>query len=204
VSVVFRKTLDNLMRVEGGYVFDPRDSGGETYRGIARRFWPDWLGWARVDGHKTEEKRAGQLDRLLASDAALQELVAEFYEVNFWSALRCDAVSVLSVPVAVELFDTGVNCGIETAGRILQRGLNALNDRGRLYHDLIVDGDIGERTIEALRQYLLARPTHGEGVLLKIQNALQGAHYIELAERRQKDEAFVYGWFWTRIELPRE
>ena len=34
-----------LLTNEGGYVFDPHDPGGETWRGIARAFNPKWTGW---------------------------------------------------------------------------------------------------------------------------------------------------------------
>ena len=39
---------------EGGYVNDPVDRGGETHRGVARKFNPDWKGWALVDRLKRE------------------------------------------------------------------------------------------------------------------------------------------------------
>ncbi len=38
-------------------------------------------------------------------------------------------------------------------------------------------------------------------VPLRALNALQGAFYVELAERRAKDEAFVYGWLLNRVEI---
>ena len=39
----------------------------------------------------------------------------------------------------------------------------------------------------------------GEVVLVRALNSLQGAFYVELAEKRQKDEAFVYGWLLNRV-----
>ena len=42
----------------------------------------------------------------------------------------------------------------------------------------------------------------GEQVLVKALNCLQGERYIKLAEKRQKNESFVFGWLGTRIELP--
>jgi len=30
-------------------------------------------------------------------------------------------------------------------------------------------------------------------------NCLQGAFYVELAEKREKDERFVYGWLLNRV-----
>jgi len=38
-------------------------------------------------------------------------------------------------------------------------------------------------------------------VLCRALNCLQGAYYIELAERREKDERFVYGWLKNRVVL---
>ena len=39
------------MKHEGGYVFDPDDSGGETYKGVARKFHSKWEGWSKIDLH---------------------------------------------------------------------------------------------------------------------------------------------------------
>ncbi|MFM7564688.1 MAG: glycosyl hydrolase 108 family protein, partial [Planctomycetota bacterium] len=36
----FAIAFDETMINEGGYVDDPDDRGGETYRGVARRFHP--------------------------------------------------------------------------------------------------------------------------------------------------------------------
>ena len=37
--------------------------------------------------------------------------------------------------------------------------------------------------------------------MLKALNALQGERYIDLAEKRQANESFVYGWLRTRVEI---
>lgn len=76
----------------------------------------------------------------------------------------------------------------------------------RLYHifeiipdDLIVDGDVGNRTIRALEAFIAIRGEDGEEVLYKMLNSLQGAFYITLSERRSKDEKFIFGWFKNRV-----
>ena len=76
--------------------------------------------------------------------------------------------------------------------------LNVLNLKGELYDDLTADGVIGSRTLRALQAYLVHRE---EATLVKMLNVLQGAFYIELAERREKDESFIYGWFNKRVIL---
>ena len=36
-------------RNEGGYANNSADTGGETYAGIARNYWPKWQGWKYID-----------------------------------------------------------------------------------------------------------------------------------------------------------
>ena len=82
-----------------------------------------------------------------------------------------------------------------------QRSLNALNSQGTHYSDLVVDGVIGNGTLGALKDYLDRRQHEGERVLLKALNCLQGARYIEIAEARERNESFVFGWFSHRVGL---
>ena len=63
--------LQEVLKNEGGYVNDPDDSGGETYKGIARRFHPDWIGWAYVDNRDFKNPN-------------LDKLVSDFYYIKFW------------------------------------------------------------------------------------------------------------------------
>ena len=101
--------------------------------------------------------------------------------------------------MAAELFDTGINMGSGTATGFLQRALNALNRNGRDYADLKVDRRIGPATLLALHTFFRKRGSSGEAVLLKAVEALQGAHYVRLAETRPSQEAFLYGWLANRI-----
>ena len=41
----FEEAYYKTMGHEGGYTDDPSDVGGETYKGIARTYNPDWDGW---------------------------------------------------------------------------------------------------------------------------------------------------------------
>lgn len=173
------KIIDRIIKVEGGYVDDPSDSGGETNFGItialARRF--GYVGAMR------------DLPRSVAFD---------IYTAKFWNVIKADDLAKLSELVTEEVVDTSVNMGPSRAGKFLQRALNVLNKRGSLYLDVAVDGAIGAATISALRAYLDSRD---EETLAKALNCLQGAYYITLAERREKDERFVYGWLKNRVKL---
>ena len=53
----------------------------------------------------------------------------------------------------------------------------------------------------ALRAFLGRRGDAGERVLLKALNCLQGARYIDLAQRRSANESFLYGWIANRVAL---
>ena len=64
---------------------------------------------------------------------------------------------------------------------------------------MTVDRQIGAATIAALDAFLAKRGKAAESVLLKAVEALQGAHYLHIAEARPSQEAFVYGWLANRI-----
>jgi lysozyme family protein len=176
----FQEAVRDVLGNEGGYVFDPKDSGGETNWGITARV-------ARAFGYMAPMR---QMTR---------EQAAEIYKARYWDTLRLDDVAAVAPRVAFELFDTAVNQGTDAAARYLQRSLNVLNNEGSFYGDTKVDGRVGSMTIAALREFINRRGTEGETVLLKGLNALQGAFYVELAERREKDERFVYGWLKNRL-----
>lgn len=173
------KTINKIIAVEGGYVDDPDDSGGETNFGIT-------VAVARASGYHG------------AIRDMPREVAFNIYVAKYWDAVRADDLVALSEHVAEEVVDTAVNMGAGTAVRFLQRSLNVLNNRGKLYPDLVADGLIGPVTINALADYLAVR---SELVLCRALNCLQGARYIELAEKREKDERFLFGWLQNRVVL---
>lgn len=178
--------LDALFAHEGAYSADPLDPGGETYRGVARRRWPQWIGWHRVDNLRSHEN----FPRVLQSDAKLAADVRDFYRREFWDRLSGDQIR--SQAVATELLDQAVNFGLAIAVLHLQQALNALNRNATSWPDVIEDGDCGPRTVAAMSA-CLANPAD-EGPLLVALSNLQGARYIELARRNPKLERFLRGW----------
>lgn len=178
----FAEALVAVFGIEGGFSDDPDDSGGATRFGITEAV-------ARRHGY------TGPMRALPA------DLARDIYRADYWDAQQLDAVALLSRPIALELFDTGINMGTSHAGEFLQMSLNAFNRRASDYDDIEVDGEIGTRTLEALAAFLAHRQRAGETVLLRALNALQGAAYIEMAERRDKDERFVFGWFLQRVRI---
>lgn len=123
----FRRSLDHVLLMEGGYTDDPYDPGGPTNLGITLADLASYRGVAVTD----------------ASDAALKsaikaltpEAVAPIYLSRYWQP-SCSG----SLPPALALFhfDTAVNQGISTAARMLQQSLS-----------VDVDGEIGPITLAA-------------------------------------------------------
>lgn len=174
---------------EGGYVFDPDDAGGGTYKGVARRYHSGWPGWATIDRIKQQADNRRQLNRLLGEDAELQQQIGDFYKQNYWDRFQGDAVA--SQQLAEELFDTGVNMGVHRAVRFLQEGLNLLNRNQKSFKDILEDGKSGSGTLSALNKYLAKDPAEH---LLKIMNILQGMHYIEYMRKSPTQEKYARGW----------
>lgn len=176
------QVIDEIIRIEAGYVDHPDDRGGPTRFGVTEKV-------ARAYGY------TGPMQDL--PEPLARKILTDLY----WFKPGFDKVAVHSVPVAIELCDTGVNMGQPTAIKMLQRCLNALNQRGEHWSDVSVDGQIGSATIDALARFMARRGPQGETVLLKALNCLQCARYIEIAEKNPSQEAFVYGWISNRVGL---
>ncbi len=171
---------------EGGYVNDAIDRGGETYRGISRVHHPSWDGWTKIEALKRKSGFPGSLD----SDRSLQTKVKSFYKKKYWDKFLGDAIT--EQQVAEELYDTGVNMGVRRSVRFLQNGLNLLNRNQKNYGDLVVDGWLGQGTLNILSQYL--QQDNNPTVLLKMINIQQGARYIDIMENDSTQERFARGW----------
>ena len=172
--------IEDLIAREGGFVDHPADKGGPTRWGITQAV----------------ARRHGYVDQM---DKMPRIVAASIYKRQFWRAPGFYLVADIAPKLAGELFDTGVNMGTGTAIGFLQRALNALNGNGQDYHDISVDRKIGPITLRTLEAFIEKHGPPAEGVLTKAIDALQGAHYLRLAEARPAQEAFLYGWLANRI-----
>lgn len=187
----FNAALKKVLRHEGvefdqagepipghtGYVNHPDDPGGETNYGIT----------------KAEARLAGYC---MGMADMTYGFAASIYREDYWNMIRGDEIP--DQQIADELFDTAVNCGFGTVSKFLQRTLNVLNMRGASWPDLKVDGDIGPKTIEALRTALTWAPYYRLCILRAV-DSLQCVRYIELAEYNPTFESFVPGWLRARV-----
>lgn len=182
MASTFQKAFAHTVGVEGGFSDHPSDPGKATKYGITEVV-------ARENGYQGD----------------MRDLPLEFaegvYRAKYWELIHLDAVASLSEPIAIELFDTAVNCGVAFAARSFQQALNAFNREQHDYEDIAVDGLIGPATMRALRGLLARRGVEGEQVFVTALNVLQGAHYIQIVEGRPASEQFIYGWFKQRVNL---
>ena len=95
----FRRAVDYLLSLEGGYVRHASDKGGETNFGISKRSYP-----------------------LLNIRALTRDDAMQIYHKDFWTPLRLD--ELLSERLARAVFNFGVHAGIGPAAKVLQRAVN--------------------------------------------------------------------------------
>jgi len=188
----FTKALNNLMVAEGGYVFNPKDPGGETYKGISRKYHKNWSGWQQIDpivdylsyrfyGAELQSKINDQLK----ANSELNKKVKEFYYNNYWDKFNGDK---LPYEVAEEMLEQSVLLGTwKTAGKNLQKALNLLNRNGKIFKDLKVDGLIGRKSLDAVNKIKPKR-------LVKVLNGIQFCRLKKAMEENPEKEIFV-GWF---------
>ncbi len=176
----FERALKRLLGVEGEYADHRDDSGGATRWGVT-----EYL--ARAHGYYGE-MREYPLERAI-----------QVYRLEYWSPLALTPIAYMHFEIAYEIFEASVQTPPGTAAVWLQRLLNVYNRRETDYADVVVDGRIGERTLTALGRFLRHRGPEGADVMVVSLNALQAVYLISLAERRQKDETFVYGWIKERV-----
>jgi len=172
---------------EGGYVNDLDDAGGETYRGVSRRYHPSWPGWSLIDEIKSDNP--DDLDDALSEVSKIQQAVEDFYKQLYWDRFWGD--NIPTQDIGNELFDTSVNLGVHRAVKYLQEGLNLLNRNQKSYNDIVEDGLFGRGTLRALNAFL---EQDKSAVLLKVMNTLQGMHYISYMRKNPAQEKYARGW----------
>ena len=170
-----------VLTVEGGYVNHPNDPGGETNHGITKDV-------ARAGGY------TGPMRDLT------KEQAIDIYADKYVARPGFTGIVERSFHVGEETVDTGINAGPPRAARWFQESLNHFNERGRIYPDIAEDGRIGPASLAA---YDALKRRRGAKLacelVLKAMDAKQAAHYMALGGKDRTFEAFMVGWFRTRI-----
>lgn len=176
------EVIEYVLKKEGKYLNHPSDLGGPTMWGITQAV-------ARRHGFTGPMQ---ELPRNKAKQIYMQDYVIE---PGF------GRVMAVSMPIAAEMVEAGVNVGTSWPGRWLQEWLNLFNLQGRAYPDIVVDGDIGSATLRALNSFLNYRGKKGEEVMVKSLNCSQGDRYRDITVARQKNEDFIFGWMDHRVAI---
>lgn len=163
--------LPFTLRFESGYVNDPDDSGGETYRGISRQNNPSWSGWDILDQYKL---RRGDI----INNAELNKAVSELYFKEYFEANQFQQFD--SVLVALMCFDFAVHGGY--SDRKLQ---TVLNEKFKTH--LVVDGNAGIKTFAAANLVLEADLSNA---ILDVRKA----RFALIIENDSTQEKYREGW----------
>lgn len=156
----FQSAFTYTMKNEGtDYSNNPTDRGGPTRMGITLAILDKFTG---TKGTASDIKS-------LTLDKAKQ-----IYEQLFWSPLECD--KIVPQPVAMALFDIGVNAGSTRAVRLLQTALS-----------LPPDGRMGPDTLMKIN----SSPTNPTltRFICEIQN-----YYIDIVVNDPFQIRFLQGW----------
>lgn len=180
--------VENVLKHEGGYSNNEKDRGGETNYGITKRiaesFSDYWDSYSWDGDMKTMPL----------------EFAKDLYVYEYYTRPKFYLFQKESTLITKELFDTGVNMGTKKPVIFLQRCLNVLNKGGSLYEDLVVDGLLGGKTVNAYKELCNVRGELTEAFVYNCLNALQCVNYIEIAEKDSSQEEFVFGWIANRVE----
>jgi lysozyme family protein len=168
---LFLKCYNHLLDNEGGYVNHPNDTGGETYKGIARNMHPSWDGWKIID----ELKSKGGFPGTAYMNDYLSSSVRNFYRDKFWDLMNLSLI--IDENVCLQLFDMAVNAGRKTAIKIAQRACEG---------HIKIDGVLGSKTafeINAMGSRFLDA---------YIDQRIK--YYEEIVKKHPKNEVFLKGW----------
>ena len=179
----FKEAFDKTIGHEGGWNHRASDRGGETYKGIARRYHAESKVWRYIDLAKQSENFPKNINH-----RRLEKYVEDFYRTEFWNPIK--GFLIPDQDIANMVFDVAVNGGVTRASKYFQQILNVLNRRGLDYPDLKVDGILGPKSITTLKLYLYRRDRL---VFLVFYGAKMVNHWLDFAKDNEDQEESING-----------
>ena len=201
----FAAAVRKLLKIEGGFVDDPRDHGGATKYGISLRF-------LAAEGH-FDHDADGRADFDLDLDGDIDWIdirllkrgdAVFLYHRCFWQKLQADT---FPAPISEMMFDQAVNGGLVAARKLLQRAISTCTMNpgfraARPFLTVAVDGEIGGKTRESLAA-VLQWPTLGASALSDAYCAAAAERYRAIVRRWPDQQRFLNGWLARAAELGR-
>lgn len=166
----FHAAYNLTSKFEGGYVNDPDDTGGETYAGISRNNWPQWIGWEFID--KIKRHHGMNNGERLTGDH-IEAAVESFYKTNFWDKIKGDQINNQSI--ANIMYDWYVNSGYH-AIQWMQKVVG-----------VTADGVIGPKTLQAINAGC-------QEEIFKQYKAARINFYHDIVKKRPAQRKFLSGW----------
>jgi len=189
--------FDLVLENEGWYEDDPKLIDGETILGIKREAHPDWPGWKLIDELKEKVSKEELKDQEFIKDNykdyynKIIELAIDFYKKNYWDKFYGDKLPGI---IPYQLFNFAINAGnYKFAIKKLQQALNYINYN--LFPDLVVDGIIGKKTLNAINK---VKEKNYIDILFYILKSMQYKHYLSLMDKNPEYKKYR-GWF-RRVE----
>lgn len=142
VMASFEAFIKVKERTEGYFARLAGDTGGMTYRGIARNFHPNWPGWTIIDFQLTQNPNTSdsQLSQTLKSLDYLNDLVDDFYR-PFWNRIGASQLSQDLANIYMDWYIHKPKDAVQTMQSVLNRSFG---------ENLTVDGVPGPRTNAAV------------------------------------------------------
>lgn len=165
MSSILDQALTFTLGNEGGYSNNPADPGGATNFGIIQRTLDRW------NGAHPDLDFPGDVKDLT------QDQAEAIYRADYW---RWDDIA--SPAIAIKLFDIGVNAGLGTAVKLLQKAVNTF-----VNPPLAVDGQMGPMTLGAANG-------QSPGALLDAVCKAQANYYNAIVARNPSQSVFLKGW----------
>ncbi|MCK9429629.1 MAG: N-acetylmuramidase [Candidatus Omnitrophica bacterium] len=156
----FEIFFNRLMGYEGGLGNDPDDHGGQTKYGISHKSYP-YLDIAKLN----------------------LERAKEIYWNDYYKPLKID--NFINDRIAWQLFDFGVNAGIGTSAKMLQKILKTTQD-----------GIIGKITLEKVNLWNGKYPLYIHFISERIK------FYYKITDNDPTQMKFFKGWMFRIIEIP--
>ena len=156
--------LDKLLKDEGEYSNNPKDSGGETIYGVTKKNYPEDF---------EEIYSAYKVDKTKAVTLAKQFYLREFYNPLY---------DKLKDRLAEKIFSLSVNMGKKKVVEFLQEVLNA--EFGK---SIEVDGKFGKDTLE--KCLTVYHETLRSALIIRTK-----FYYDSIVKKNPKNKDFYWGW----------